>query len=318
MVRVYTIPAPSENLMIRPACPSWRGFRAMSIAQSKSPGSAQKYLLSSQHARQLGWPEQASDRHIRLHGALGAAHGATHRRAVSSVSEAIRACLYTIPDFDESLRNGEYQIFLDDKLEIGPEDLRMQLGRAKTIDIYPVIGGQKKGLGKILAGVLLVTLVFATGGTAAVAAGAGAESLFGVAASTSGFWGLGLGLGTATLGSAAAMFGVSMIVSGITSALAPTPEIPKNEENPSFLFNNTVNVSQEGNAIPIALGGPLFAASAVISADMDTEHIDLSNSTSSRGGFTGLPGVGLGLIDWEKLTDGEITWGGFGGFNGYN
>jgi predicted phage tail protein len=263
----------------------------------------------------MGWPEQASDRNIRLHGALAAAHGAAHRRAVSSVSEAIRACLYTIPDFDESLKNGEYQIFLDDKFEVGADDLGMRLGSARTIDIYPVIGGHKKGLGKILAGVLLVTLVVATGGLGAVAAGTGSTSLFGVAASTSGFWGVGLGLGTATLGSAAAMFGVSMIVSGITSALAPTPEIPKNEESPSFLFNSTMNVTQEGNAVPIALGGPLFAASAVISGDMETEHIALTNNSQALNIF-GLPSVFHSGSLWTP--DNEVTWGGFGGFLGFN
>lgn len=290
----------------------------MSTALLKSPGSDQSYLLSSAQQRQMGWPEQASDRNIRLHGALAAAHGAAHRRAVSSVSEAIRACLYTIPDFDESLKNGEYQIFLDDKFEIGKEDLGMGLGSARTIDIYPVIGGQKKGLGKILAGVLLITLVVATGGTAAIAGGLGTTSLFGTAAATgaqAGFWGLGLGIGTATLGSAAAMFGVSMIVSGITSALAPTPEIPKSEENPSFLFNSTVNVTQEGNAVPIALGGPVFAASAVISGDMETEHIGLTNNSQALNIF-GLPSVFNSSGVWTP--DNEVTWGGFGGFQGFN
>jgi len=257
----------------------------------------------------LGWPQTASERTIRLHGALAAAHGATHTLAVSSPSEALRALIYQVPGFEESLRKGQFQIFVNDDLELSMDEMGMNLGTLGTaIDIYPVVDGSKKGLGKILMGVLLIGLVIATGGAGSIAAGLGMESFLGATASTAGFWGTAGLLGAGTLGSATFMFGASMLMSGISSVLAPTPEVSDPvKDRPSFLFGSVVNTSQEGNVVPVMLGGPGFAGSAVISSEMDIQHFGSNGSPNTYAGGSN-PGGGGG---------GSHNYGGYGMSDGY-
>lgn len=68
--------------------------------------------------------------------------------------------------------------------------------------------------------------------------------------------------------------GISMMLSGVSQMLAPTPEITdygdRNTpaERPSYLFNGPTNKTEAGGAIPLVYGFDVFIGSTVTSASI--------------------------------------------------
>jgi predicted phage tail protein len=128
---------------------------------------------------------------------------------------------------------------------------------------YP-IGFKAGGAGKIIIGAIIaiaaVVLSPFTGG-ASLGVAMAATAAFGV-----------------TYGSIA-MFGISMILAGMASMLSAHPkggnsasrEAP--DQKPSFLFNGPVNVTQEGEPIPLVFARKIRVGSVVGSAGIFTEEI---------------------------------------------
>lgn len=70
--------------------------------------------------------------------------------------------------------------------------------------------------------------------------------------------------------------GATLIIGGVTELLAPKPKTGQQSQsgqNPSFFFNGTVNVTEQGGPVPIVYGRVNRASSLVLSAGITTENI---------------------------------------------
>ncbi len=177
---------------------------------------------------------------IHLGGYLGKLFGARWPGMnVSSPAEAIRAVDANLKGalkqyLSTQGRDKLYRVALGRK-ENGVDEKGI-VGPSGQQDIYilPVVRGRNSGFGKILAGIAIIALVFATGGAALGAGG----SLFGITAGTVGTIGLGLG--------------ASLILGGISQLLAPTPNFNNGQDTQGDSRGSTIF---QGNATTISQGG---------------------------------------------------------------
>ena len=241
-----------------------------------------------------GW---SGMRTVYLHGILAEQFGPKFRLDVKSPAEAVRALTANFRGrFLKIMNENRFVIREGTVREIPLSCLHME-GR-RDIHFIPVMegagGGRKGGLGMILMGAAIVAAaVFTAGAAAAAAASAQATATTAaaggvVAGSTAAATGIGSGLGMTafSIGSYAvsygsvAMFGASMVLSGVASALTPTPKLNQGnygnrerpDERPSFIFGGPVNVSEQGGPIPIVVG-EVMAGSIVASAGISTERL---------------------------------------------
>lgn len=230
---------------------------------------------------------------IHLHGALGEEFGETHRMAVETASEAVRALQCNFPGFVQKFAEGEYEIVRGDyDPEAGmwldvEQAISFRLGSA-DLHIVPVIAGSKMSQGaggalKLVAGVALIA---------------------GAAALTGGFGLLGTGMLSgfgATLAGNAAMVGVGLAVAGIATLLAPKQQNPY-EQN-SFTLSGPGNSYDQGN--PVALiYGEVITGSVMVSGAMDIEDIpvnyDPTNGNTSIDTFD--PETGQGVVSGSPTS----------------
>lgn len=194
-------------------------------------------------------------RTIRLYGPLGARFGRVHRFAVANAAEAIRALSAMVPGFERELmqsrdRGIAYAVFLG-KRNIGETELMHPPGQ-EDIRIAPVIQGSKRaGVLQTILGVALIAVsVFFP------PAGAG---YFGVAALS---------------GAAVGGLGFSLAIGGVVQMLSPQPKgltgVDSADNGASYNFNGPVNVTAQGNPVPL-LYGEMIVGSATVSAGIYSE-----------------------------------------------
>lgn len=193
-------------------------------------------------------------RTIRLYGKLGARFGRVHRFVCSSTAEAVRALCLMVPGFQQELyeSQGGYAVFIG-KQNIGEDELHYPPGN-EDIRIAPVLTGSGRGgVFQIVLGAVLVAAAFWTGGASL---GAGGVAFSGLA------------------GQAAFSMGAAMILGGVSQLLVKTPSGITGVESPdngaSYNFNGPVNVTAQGNPIPV-LYGEMITGSVTISGDMYAE-----------------------------------------------
>ena len=127
----------------------------------------------------------------------------------------------------------------------------------QDIHFIPVISGAGGNTFKIIAGVALIGLAFATGGGSLLftkagfaAAGFGAKAAFGI--------------------------GAGLLLSGVSDMLFPVPKLPdfNSEQDPriSFNFSGTQQTTRAGTPVPLVYG-EIFTGSVVISGAVDTEQV---------------------------------------------
>jgi predicted phage tail protein len=233
---------------------------------------------------------------IHLHGAL-AQFGPMFRLDVLTPNEAARALAIQIPGFKKMMQEGRFRVIRSPRvrppyrparpMEMGPEDISMRLGDA-DLHIVPVVAGAKGSgmmLGKIVIGVILIATAVITAGASLGAAGAAAgASLGSTAAAGAAVGAAGLAAPAFMIGSLAitysqiAMFGLAMVVGGVSGLLSQSPSggnysaRERPDQRPSFLTNGPVNTTEEGGPVPVAIG--IFAiGSKVISAGITPEQI---------------------------------------------
>ncbi len=184
--------------------------------------------------------------------------------AISNTAEAVRALSVNLPGFSKEIAIGAYRITAGPRRKGRPvteDTLGLGLPVNAPLHIVPVTSGSKKGgVGKLIMGVALIAVAaVATGG---FALGAG---------------GTALGMGATGWG-AVAMFGASFAFAGVAQLLTPTPpsmsagNLERPEERPSFMMGSPVNVSSQGNPVPI-IGGRVRVGSVVASMGISTERI---------------------------------------------
>jgi predicted phage tail protein len=227
-----------------------------------------------------------------LRGELGKQFGRVHHFDLNTPAEAIRALCANFEGFQQALvtaaERGVGYIVQVGKLAIEElDEIHNPTGQSEEISITPVLAGAGGGTGKILAGVALVAfaILAAPIGGGFLGLGAGA---FG---STTG-----AALGGFTLGAAASsavgFIGVSMILAGTAQLLSPQPaDLPGltgatgargNSFDPanndpadnrsSYIYNGAVNLTAQGNPVPICYGR-MRVGSVVVSAGVSTTDI---------------------------------------------
>ena len=175
-------------------------------------------------------------REIKLYGSLGNEFGIKHHFDVKSVPEALQALAANYPKILDKMRHGFFKVVVgkNQKTGVAMDEnsiVTYALGD-QTLHIIPVTKGSKKGLGKVLAGILLIGLAVFTGGTSLMATGI-------------------LG-STTTLGGIITSIGTGLVLTGVSSLLAPEQKTGETEQ--SFTMSGPQVTLREGGIVPIAYG----------------------------------------------------------------
>ncbi|WP_290889352.1 tail assembly protein [Arenimonas sp.] len=195
-------------------------------------------------------------REVRLYGHLGARFGRVHRFDVATPAEALQALMANFRGFEDHLRRHNepgYRVLTGKRPIMEVDELTQRRAGAEPIKIVPVVAGQKKGWGRILAGYVLIVV--------------------GTALSV---------LGYVPIGQALVQAGVALTLQGVVQLLTPVPKAPKPSERPenqpSYFFDGAVNTSAQGQCVPVLLGR-LIVGSAVVSAGLSAEEFVWSQPT---------------------------------------
>ena len=196
-------------------------------------------------------------RTVVLHGYLAEEFGNTFHLDAQTPAEIIRALSVQLRGFAQRVRAGEFFVVRGEE-KIEETGLIMTLGSCAELHIVPVANGSKNnGVLKVILGVVLIGVGFAVAGA---------------------FSGGALNMSATLLGMSAKTFitlGAGMFLNGLGQMLSPTPTVDSNESpdsRPSFLFSGAINLSEEGNVIPVAYGAP-WCGSLVSSSGMDTRMV---------------------------------------------
>jgi len=225
-----------------------------------------------------------------LRGELGKQFGRVHHFDLNTPAEAIRALCANFEGFQQALvtaaERGVGYIVQVGKLAIEElDEIHNPTGQSEEISITPVLAGAGGGgVGKILAGVALVA--------AAIVLGPLGGGFLGLGAGVGGGGVVGVGFLTAGASSAIGFIGASLILSGTAQLLSPQPaELPgltgatggrRNSFDPvnndpadnrsSYIYNGAVNLTAQGNPVPICYGR-MRVGSVVVSAGVSTTDI---------------------------------------------
>lgn len=190
---------------------------------------------------------------IRLHGHLGAQFGRVHHLAVDTAAEAIVALGTLYSGFRQALRDftgpgyrvrvgeGERATWREEST------LGLGLGRARRIDIVPVIHGAKRnGWGQIILGAVIAVVGYFT---------------------------------AAYDGGATMSFGISMMLGGAVALLTPVPKgsDSKAGQEVSQQLNGPPNVISAGGPVPLIIGR-MLVGSVTISAGLSTDAVPIAST----------------------------------------
>ena len=183
-------------------------------------------------------------------------------------AEAIRAMCAVVAGFREYLsgaksRGIEFAVWRGEGS--GAENIGYtQLGEPSggTIRIAPVLVGSKSGVLTTIVGAVLIVV--------------------GAFGSTWGWW-----AGGSAWGPMLSKLGYGMVTAGVSQMLSPQPHMPRSadaaQNQPSYIFNGSVNASAQGGCVPDLYGGPMEIGSVVVSARIDATDYSSRPSNVDRG-----------------------------------
>ena len=188
---------------------------------------------------------------VYLHGSLGRKYGFKAIEVTARTPRQITMMLTGMlgVKFRQAVRDGRFELTTSKRkkinvTDIGPEEVGFNIS-TQELHIWPVIEGAS-GTVRILLGVVLYFVAAFVGGP------------------------FGALLAKAALGIA---------LGGVAELLAPKPKVSKPAtqagQNPSFIFNGTINVTEQGGPPPVVLGRVRRASSVVLSAGLTTENLPL-------------------------------------------
>ncbi len=220
---------------------------------------------------------------------------------MSSPAEAVRFLLCNYPELEEHMCNQYYKIKMNN-FDVSLDFLSMK-GKG-DIQIIPVATGSgfvAAAIGGLFSAGAAVVSTAATAATAVAGtaltvantvAGAAVGTVATVANAAAGAVVAGAGAiaaevgTTGILGNIATAVVTDVAIDGVTSLIAPTPDIPEVQEiaqndvvlpdqraQNSYGFSAITNISRAGVAVPI-IYGEVFTGSVVISAGIDTVQIE--------------------------------------------
>lgn len=189
-------------------------------------------------------------RKVYLHGSLAKSYGSKPLLIDAENMYVLTRGMFSMlgSQFKETIRNGSWNIHKgkrNDVNYIAASEINMGLGKSEEIHFYPAIKAQS-GVLRVIVGIVLVVVGFLV---------PGAQPLIGI--------------------------GASMALGGISQLLAPKPKMTTQTQqtataaNPSFIFNGTVNVNEQGGPPPLIYGRVQRASSLVLSAGLTVENIPL-------------------------------------------
>ena len=205
---------------------------------------------------------------IKLYGELAEKYGKDWSLDISSAGEAFQALAANNQGFRQFVSSSE-QRGVGYKVVVGKDyiedysELANPSGKQEIKIIPVVLGAKNRGLGMILLGVAIMTGFYFVG------QGAGAELLLAESSvlNTVQFGATQMG----TLGSLGMKFAGAMILGGIASMLAPTPQTPELKDQPTnYGFDGAENTARQGFSIPVCYG-QLMVGGAVISSGIQPE-----------------------------------------------
>lgn len=227
---------------------------------------------------------------VYLHGKMRKKYGPCFELSIKNPAEAVHALGLMMPEFKEDIRKGSWRIIrgpMKGGRALGPYEIGINLPGEMHLVAAPV-GGKKMGGAKIILGVFLIAaaVFFAPAAAGAGATTAGAEAGGAAAGATAaGVHGAAAGGMAATaftmpiFGSITysqiAMFGASMMMTGISQLLSPTPKSHSSsaaDTKPSYLFNGQIGAADQGGAVPLIIGR-MRVPGTVISLGFDTNDI---------------------------------------------
>jgi predicted phage tail protein len=192
-------------------------------------------------------------RKIKLYGKLARFIGKRVLEAdVATAAEAVRFLLANWPELEAHMNDQHYRVSVG-KYDLDLEELHHPAGAA-PISFVPVVSGAG-AVGRIIAGVALIALAFASG-----------AGFFGAAfAKNIGLFAFAKGIGA------------SLALGGAAQLLTPMPTVPQGadtQDDPrkSYSFSGIQNTSRQGVPVPIVYGETVVG-SVVISAGIDTVQV---------------------------------------------
>ncbi|MCO5090879.1 tail assembly protein [Bosea sp. (in: a-proteobacteria)] len=201
---------------------------------------------------------------VHLYGEMAERFGPEFMLDVGSLRDVARALGVQLDGFRQYIAEGLFRVVagpsLNDGIELGEDQIEFNVGN-RDIHIVPVVKGAKRGgLGKVIAGVLLMAVAWWIA-PALIPAGfmgsTGSLTILGFNANS------------------VAMFGVAMALSGASQMLTPKQKKQQNtspEEKPSFVFNSAVNTTEQGGCVPL-IYGRVMVGSTVVSAGLSTDDV---------------------------------------------
>tara|TARA_R100001510_G_scaffold49992_1_gene48675 strand:+ start:83 stop:658 length:576 start_codon:yes stop_codon:yes gene_type:complete len=166
---------------------------------------------------------------------------------VATPRQAFSFLIHNFKGVANHIKEQEYCVMAG-KVRITEELLDLQT--ESDIKIIPVVHGE-------ILPFLLAGAAFA-GAAAAGAAAAGATFL---------------GIAAAKWATSLTYLGISFLLEGVENLLFPPPTPPRiDEQDPSFIFDGTTNISKQGVPINIVYG-ETFIGSNTISANVDTLQV---------------------------------------------
>jgi predicted phage tail protein len=189
------------------------------------------------------------ERAIYLHGDLAKKYGKEPIMITAETTLLVMQGLFCKlgQKFKERIRNGKFHVYKgkrNKKDDMGENEVAFTLGNTKEIHLVPVIEG-KSAVARIIIGVVLIVI----------------------------------GYFFPVLAPYLYPMGASLIFGGVAELLAPKPQLsaPTTQagQNPSFIFNGTVNVTEQGGPVPVILGRMRRASCVVLSAGLTVENVPL-------------------------------------------
>lgn len=210
---------------------------------------------------------------VHLHGALADYHPDPLILHVRTPAEAVRALLANFSGIGETIRAGEWHVVrgpLDAGFDLGPDELSFGLGPDTELHFLPAASGSGRGAGKTILGAVIMIVAVA----AAVYTGGGSLALGAEALNVAGY--------SVTYGSIA-MFGATMMLSGISQMLAPTPKAQSFEaadQNKSYMFGGPTNRTEQGGPVPV-IYGHVRVGGTLVAGSITVDDVINSSGTSS-------------------------------------
>jgi predicted phage tail protein len=225
---------------------------------------------------------------IYLHGQLGRKFGKEWKdMTVSSVAEAIRAVDINLKGelrkyWSQKGRDKKYKVKIGDYTVTDDVELTANSGKG-DIHIVPIIKGASSGIGKIIAGVVLIALAW--------------WNPYGWSAAVTGF-----------LGST----GASLVLGGVVQLLTPIPNFNQNAGNSddqtrgSAFAGNTVGTVQ-GGSVPLVYGRMLVSPMPISMSLTNKTTNSTKNSTLGGVGVVSSPGGGEQYVPMNQFQ----SWDGY-------